>query len=215
VSHEPLDLTMRHVRELSHLRDPRIAAQLARRRLETTAPPGRLFHLSRQGVGPDRIGLVELVSWPEQGGADTCAREDLPAEGLLAEILDLPEPRVIEMRGSAGDGLAGTLLEGSRSLIAVPVFRLGRAEEVLLLASDHPVDRSQHSLLELTWLANLLVQAADVADRTIRLRRAYSKLDGDLDYIASLQRRLLPRALPDLAGAGGLGAFGSVRAIRR
>jgi sigma-B regulation protein RsbU (phosphoserine phosphatase) len=85
-----------------------------------------------------------------------------------------------------------------RSLVAIPLFDLGTALNMVVIARTIPNGFDRASLPGHVWMSNLFGRATHNLVLSQEIRRAYDALDKELKVVAEIQQSLLPVTLPQI-----------------
>ncbi|TVQ59294.1 MAG: stage II sporulation protein E [Phycisphaerales bacterium] len=196
---ERLDHIVETMREMSRQTDPQSMVRSYGARMRRIMPVDRLVAISRRGMEAPRF-MVTRDSRRAQEINPWSQRDALPVleGGLLAELLYADEPRIInDLRVDPADP-AASVLEGQRSMVAIPAFDEGVALNMTLLMRAQPNAFDPESLPELVWTSNLFGRATHNLVLRREVQRAYDAVDRELRTVADIQRSLLPQSLPDI-----------------
>ena len=161
----------------------------------------RMLSLSRRGVTPPKFVLARDTSWSVQPDPWK-EREKLPVMegGYLGELAYANEARFVpDLRVPPGDP-AASILAPYGSLVAAPVFDGGEALNVVVLLREGKNAFDREMLPQLVWNSNLFGRATHNLVLSDQLKRAYGRLDREMQVIADIQKSLLPREVPKIPG---------------
>ena len=118
--------------------------------------------------------------------------------GFFGRILSQEEPICDgHLNLGADDPHLGATAGDHRSMMAVPIFWLGRVQAWIVAFSDESEAFSVDELRLLLNSGNMLARAAVHLDTLAETGRANARVQATLDEIGSVQRSLLPCATPD------------------
>ena len=198
-----LDHIVETMRAMSRQTDPQDMVRSYGARMRRILPVDRLVAISRRGMASPRY-MVTRDSRRAQEINPWRQRDALPVfeGGLLAELLYTDEPRIInDLRVDPSDP-AASVLEGQRSMVAIPAFDEGVALNMTLLMRSQPNAFDPETLPELVWTSNLFGRATHNLVLRDEVQRAYDAVDRELRVVADIQRSLLPGTLPDIPTMG-------------
>lgn len=212
VSTDFFDSTARHargrlavsvelMRELSRYSDPEELSRVFARRLNQLYPTSRQLTVSRLGLHAPRYRVTRYNLWPHP--VNPWKEPDkLPvfAGGLLADLLYDEQPRVIDHLDLPPGDPAERFLAGQRSLLAIPLFDMGTASSMLLVARQDAAAFPREQIPELVWLSNLFARATQTLVLSEQLREQVDKADYELRTVGELQQSLLPPEVPTIPG---------------
>jgi sigma-B regulation protein RsbU (phosphoserine phosphatase) len=197
---ERLAHVVQTVREMSLQTDPQAMVRAYQTRMRRLLPTDRLISLSRRGLEPPWYRITRSTLWSKPVNPWK-ERDKLPVlqGGLLGELLDGDEPRIIDELRVAPDDPAREYFEGQRSLIAIPQYDRGRALNMVVLLRREPgaFDRAEFPDLVLT--SNLFGRATHNLVLSSELRAAHRQVDEELQVVADIQHSLLPESLPQIS----------------
>jgi sigma-B regulation protein RsbU (phosphoserine phosphatase) len=159
--------------------------------------------LSRRHVDPPCYLITRSSRFTEHFNPWT-ERERLPrmSGGLLGEIAYGNRPVIIDdlpARLSAEDP-ARFYLDGFQSLIALPQYDGGEALNVTVFLLP-PGEEINHAMIPMMhWQAGLFGRGTQNLVLRNQVSAALSALDRELQIVGAIQRSLLPRELPAIAG---------------
>jgi sigma-B regulation protein RsbU (phosphoserine phosphatase) len=144
------------MRELSSRADPGAMTRAYAARMRRVLPTDRLVFLDRRGLRPPACRVVPSSTRLEGAGPGRGEGNPLVLEGgLLGDLLDGDEPRLVDqLEVAAGDPGAG-YLAGQSSLLALSLYDGGVAAEMVVAMRREPAAFRREQLPELVWLANL------------------------------------------------------------
>lgn len=199
--HERLSTIVDMMREMSLQRDPQAMVRAYGRRMVELMPSMRRISLSRRDLPAGEVRVTRYSGWTQEVNPWK-EPELLPhlKGGLLAELIWSDEPQIInEFTVSPGDP-GYEFLEGQHSLIAIPLFDGGTAQNMVVLSNAETNGFSPDELPERVWMANLFGQATQNLVLAERLDAAYQQVERELQVVADIQRSMLPKELPRRAG---------------
>ena len=118
------------------------------------------------------------------------------AGGLLARLIYAGMPELIEDLVWDKDDPAAEFLNGSRSLLAIPMYDQGESLNMVVLLSDLPPPSTRTKSRISSGGTNLFGRATGNLVLKHDLQRAYEALDRELKIVADIQLSLLPAELP-------------------
>lgn len=99
---------------------------------------------------------------------------------------------------TAPDDPAANYFEGMRSLLAIPNYDNGVAQNMVIMMHAQPGAFRPDSLPERVWMSNLFGRATQNLVLRDEIQRAYNAVDRELLVVADIQRSLLPSKLPSV-----------------
>ncbi len=194
-----LTLVIDSMRELSLQTDPQVAVRSYAVRARQLTPSDRLVSLSRRGLERPWFRITRSDLWKEE--INPWRQKDrlpLMSGGLLAELIYGDAPRIIDDLTVAPDDPAAEYLSGMRSLMAIPHFDRGQSLNMVVLMKAEPRGFDPERLPDATLQGNLFGRAVYNLVLSAELKQALDTIDRELRTVASIQRSLLPAALPKL-----------------
>lgn len=189
------------MRELSRYTDPDELYHVYARRMCQLYPTARQVSVSRRGLDSPEFRVTRFNLWANPVNPFRDAhRLPVLAGGLVADLLYADEPRVIDDLELQPDDPAGDFLDGQRSLLAIPLFDAGVAQNMIVVTREERAAFRREQVPELVWMTNLFSRAMQTLMLSDRLRDAYDSADFELKAIADLQNSLLPAAVPKVPG---------------
>ncbi len=189
------------MRELSRYADPDELYHVYARRMSQLYPTARQVSVSRRGLENPLFRVTRFNLWKDQVNPFRDAhRRPVLSGGVIADLLYGDEPRVIDDLIVTPDDPAWDLLEGQGSLLAIPLFDSGVAQNMIVVTREERGAFRREQVPELVWMTNLFSRAMQTLMLSDRLRDAYDAADFELKAIADLQNSLLPSAVPQVAG---------------
>jgi len=196
-----LAVSVELMRELSRHSDPEELARVFARRLNQLYPTSRQITVSRSGLDAPWYRVTRYNLWPRAVNPWR-EPEKLPlySGGLIAELAYSDHPRIIDHLDLPPGDPAEPFLAGQRSLLAIPLFDMGTASGMLLIARQDAAAFPREQVPELVWLSNLFARATQTLVLTEQLREQVGKAEYELQTVGELQQSLLPQAVPTVPG---------------
>ncbi|MGL6096028.1 MAG: PP2C family protein-serine/threonine phosphatase [Fimbriiglobus sp.] len=189
------------MRELSRYTDPDELYHVFARRMAALYPVARQVSLSRRGLDRPAVRVTRFNLWADPANPyKALHRLPVLSGGLLADLLYADETRLIDDLHVSADDPASEFLAGQRSLLAIPLFENGTAQNMVVCTRDEPHAFAREQVPELVWMCNLFGRATQSLVLSERLKEASAAAEYELGAIADLQRSLLPPAVPRPAG---------------
>ncbi len=193
---------LRLVRELSVARSPGDLIDSYRARARFVVDADRTLSLSRKNLPAGRVRITRSTTWTES--IDPWKQvERLPVitGGLLLRLAELGEPIKIDRLELAPDDPFRPYAEGMRSLLFSPIFHECEPVYAVIMLRERPDAFTLEELCTLVLTSNLIGRATQQLVQADELRGAYAALDREFRNVGEIQRRLLPRAPPNIPGA--------------
>jgi sigma-B regulation protein RsbU (phosphoserine phosphatase) len=189
------------MRELSRYSDPQEMYQVFSRRMNQLFPVTRHLSITRRGLTRPEYRVTRCSSWKEHVNPwKESHRLPVHSGGLLAELLYGDQPRVIDDLNLADDDPAAQYLRGQRSILAIPHFDQGSAQNMLILGREDADAFPREHLADLVMLTNLFGRATQTLVLSQAVKEAYDAVDYEMKTIAEIQKSLLPQAEPRVPG---------------
>ena len=196
-----LAVSVELMRELSRYSDPQEMYVVFSRRMAQLFPVSRQLSISRRGLRFPQYRVTRFNLWAEQVNPwKEPHRLPIHEGGLLPELLYGDQPRVIDDLTLDADDPAAAYLRGQRSLLAIPHFDQGSAQNMLLLAREDADAFPRDRIADLVLLSNLFGRATQTLVLSQAVKEAFDAVDYELKSIAEIQKSLLPPSTPRIAG---------------
>lgn len=196
-----LAVSVELMRELSRYSDPQEMYVVFSRRMAQLFPVSRQISISRRGLRFPQFRVTRFNMWTEQVNP---WKEPhlLPVHegGILPDLLYGDQPRVIDDLTLDADDPATAYLTGQRSLLAIPHFDQGSAQNMLLLAREDADAFPRDRIADLVLLSNLFGRATQTLVLSQAVKEAFDAVDYELKSIAEIQKSLLPPTTPRILG---------------
>jgi sigma-B regulation protein RsbU (phosphoserine phosphatase) len=192
-------LVVETMREMSHQTDPQAMVRLFRKRSRDLLPIERSVSLSRRGLTPPEYRITRSSTWKDDINPWR-EKDRLPIlkGGLLGKLIYGDEPQIIDNLEIADDDLGAEYIAGQHSLMAIPLFDLGVAMNMVVLMRTEPAAFSYEQFPEWVWFSNLFGRATHNLVLSGQLQEAYNAVDQELKLVGDIQRSLLPAQLPNM-----------------
>lgn len=190
------------MRELSRQSDPQEMVRTYGERMRGSIESDRIVSISRRDLARPWYRITRSTTW--EGEVNPWQQRDrlpLLSSGLLGELLYADEPRLLTDLRVADNDPAREYFEGIGSLLAVPHFDQGVAQNMVVFMREDRAGIDPERVPEIVWFNNLFGRATHNLVLSADLRAAYELVDRELSVVAEIQRSLLPESLPDIAGA--------------
>jgi sigma-B regulation protein RsbU (phosphoserine phosphatase) len=196
-----LALIVDTMREISLQTDPQVINRIYSQRMRQLMPTARFVSLSRRDLDRPKVRVTRSSQWTEEINPWK-ERDRLPllTGGLLAELIWADEPRIIDdlPPAVADDDPGRDYLAGMGSLVAIPHFDQGTAQNMVVLMRTEPGGFDPDELPEMVWVNNLYGRATQNLVLAEKVKAAYEAVDQEMKTVADLQRSLLPNPLPKI-----------------
>ena len=198
VESDPWIVLDRLISTMRRLQGPRAYIRLATRDL----PEGH-YRITRfqSESGED---LVPPVGW----GA-TLTHLPVYSEGLLADIVLTPEPKLLNSLDCPHDSILEDKLLPYNALMAVPIYSRAEPGDWLVLLSVDPVTFTSDDLAEGVLRANIINAALDNLFIAERLKAAQARIQQDVDAIAEIQQSLVAECAQNIPGVQVATSYGT------
>jgi phosphoserine phosphatase RsbU/P len=189
------------MRELSQYSDPQEMYAVFTRRMAQLFPVSRQLSISRRGLRSPQYRVTRYNLWTDPVNPwKESHRLPVHEGGLLAQLLYADEPRVVEELALDGDDPASAYLSGQRSLLAIPHFDQGTAQNMVILAREDADAFPRDRIADLVLLGNLFARATQTLVLSQAVKEAYDAVDYELRSVADIQKSLLPSSTPRVPG---------------
>ncbi len=196
-----LTVSVEVMRELSRYSDPQEMYLVFSRRMEQLFPVSRQISVSRRGLRFPQYRVTRCNLWSDPVNPwKEPHRLPVHEGGMLAELLYADQPRLLDDLQLADDDPANAYLGGQRSLLAIPHFDQGTAQNMLLLAREDAGAFPRDRIADLVLLSNLFGRATQTLVLSQAVKEAYDAVDYELRSIAEIQKSLLPPQTPRIPG---------------
>jgi sigma-B regulation protein RsbU (phosphoserine phosphatase) len=189
------------MREMSLHTDPQAMVRAYGERVRKLFPVDRRISLSRRGLKNAQFRITRYSEWPEEINPwEQRDRLPLLEGGLFADLIYDGQPVIIDNLDVASDDPAAPYVEGQHSLMALPMFDNGESLNMVILMRKRPGGFDRETFPDFFWTANLFGRATHSLVLKEQLRAAYESVDRELKVVSSIQRSLLPKAVPEIPG---------------
>ncbi|MGB7161263.1 MAG: PP2C family protein-serine/threonine phosphatase [Tepidisphaeraceae bacterium] len=200
---ERLAFVVEMMREMSRQTDPQEMVKAYGRFMDRILEADRFVSISRRDLAAPwyRITRSDLTD-PNESINPWKERDRLPLHdrGLLSELIYGDEPRIIDDLSGlvAPDDPAAAQFDGMRSLLAIPNYDNGVAQNMVVMMMGRPSAFRPDSLPERVWMSNLFGRGTQNLVLRDEIQKAYDAVDRELQVVADIQRSLLPTELPTI-----------------
>ncbi len=196
-----LDEVYELMREVSLQTEPQEMVRAYARRMDKLFPVDRRISISRRGLSEPTYRVTRNSQWKEEINPWK-QRDELPLHsgGLFADLLYSDQPHLIDDLQVGEDDPAAAYLVGQRSLMAIPMLDQGVAMNMVIVTREAPAAFDHDRFPDNVWLTNLFGRATHNLVLSEQLREAYEIVDRELKLVATIQRALLPKQMPDIEG---------------
>jgi len=183
--------TARLLKEMSQSTEPSELVRLFFDYIRRSFDVQRALVLTRAGLSAPQYRLIHNVNCTDSS-VSVVTMDELRQGGLLAQILYLGEfQNILHFAPNACDP-AFDLLQGSRSLMAFPLFDKGSIVGIVVMLGASSQPHNPADLCVLATITSLLGRAIEAQKLANQLEVARSALDSELKAAADVQRWLLP-----------------------
>jgi sigma-B regulation protein RsbU (phosphoserine phosphatase) len=198
-----LEIIDRTMRAISDVTDPHALVETYWESIGDLLPIRDYVAVSRRGKRPPDYVVTRSSRFTEHPNPWT-HRDQLPhlSGGLLAELAYANRPVIIDDLPArlAPDDPAHFYLEGFQSGIALPQYDGGEGLNVSLMLMPAGRDLDPTMIPMLHWQAGLFGRGTQNLVLRNQLSAALAALDREMQAVGQIQRSLLPRELPRIAG---------------
>ncbi|QDU59971.1 Phosphoserine phosphatase RsbU [Planctomycetes bacterium Pan216] len=188
------------MREMSLHTDPQEMVRNYGRRMSEFFPIDARVSLSRRGLEGKQYRITRFTGWKEDINPwEEKDRLPILEGGVLGALIFGDRPIILDDFTVDPDDPGAEYLAGNRSLMAIPMLDKGVAVNMVVLMRKEPFAFDRERFAENVWLANLFGRATQNLVLSGEVKRAYEDLDRELRLVASIQRGLLPTAMPEIS----------------
>lgn len=187
------------MREMSTQTDPEQMVQAYGTRVREVYPSDCFISLSRRNMNHPEVLITRSILTPTITNPwDN--RDSLPVlrSGLLSELIWRDEPSLIDDIQLEPDDPSAPLLQGMKSLIALPLYDKGQALNMVILCKKDRGGFNRALLPQQVWMSNLFGRATHNLVLSREVQKAYDAVDRELRVVADIQQSLLPPTLPEI-----------------
>ena len=196
-----LAVSVEVMRELSRSTDPQEMYAVFARRMAQLFPVSRHITVSRRGLRHPDYRVARFSMWENPVNPwKEAHRLPIHHGGLLAELLYGDQPRIIDDLTVDPDDPAAEYLAGQRSLLAIPHFESGVAQNMVVVTREDTESFPRERVADLVLLSNLFARAIQTVVLSQAVKEAFDGLDYELRSIAEIQKSLLPAEKPKVPG---------------
>jgi sigma-B regulation protein RsbU (phosphoserine phosphatase) len=200
---EELEIIDRTMRAISSIRDPEELVDVYWDGIGKLVAINDYVALSRRNVEPPFYLITRSSRFTEHFNPWT-QRERLPrlTGGVLGEIAYANTPVIIDDLPARlkPDDPAYFYLQGFQSLFALPQYDEGEGVNVMVGLSPAGAEIDPTMIPMMHWQAGLFGRGTQNLVLRNQLGEALTQLDRELQVVGAIQRSLLPRELPRIAG---------------
>lgn len=190
------------MREVSRQTRPEDMTRTYAQRTRHTLRSDRFLSLTRRDLPAPSFRIARDLEGVESEVAVNPFREKHKLRvlegGLLGDLLYSNEPHVMEDFTFDTEDPAADILQGYRSLVAIPVFDAGESLNMIVLLHRDPKAIDKQRLPQIVWTTNLFGRATHNLVLNEKLTEAYEMVDREMRVISEIQRALLPGKLPNV-----------------
>jgi len=205
-THERWSALAETLRNMSKEDDPVQASLTFLRGMQSLLSDRGFLSISQRNCAPGHYRIVRRMhraglsqeDYPSRALPDPDAPE--VSGGLLADIMAEGRPRLIREMDVQDDPVLGNTLDPYRSMLAVPVYSKGEAKNWAVLLAAEPDAFNEADVEQWLLFSNLMGGTTDAKRTSLELRDAHKMIQREIDEIASIQRQLLPKSMPKIAG---------------
>ena len=199
--------TLQTVRDLSRAQDPRQVLDIFGQWRRQERKGEAYVSLSTRDLDRGRYKVTRVMEFDRLGNEP--AMDDpwrnwdkLPvhAGGVLGQIVREGRPQIVHDLDLSSDPVLGGVLDGYHSLMAMPLFDDGKAQNWAIPLRKEPQGFTIEELEESLMRGNLVGMTIKRTLVTQQLSMAKEALDAEIKKIGAIQKSLLPRPLPDVPG---------------
>jgi len=203
---ERVPILMELVGAISRATDPRQVQRTFAAGIRRLSPVDGYISISTRGLQPGQYKITRLTlgedAMSKPWGDPWSDWDQLKTHsgGLLGEVIRSAYPEVLLDLHLADDPVLGDRLAAYRSFMAVPLFDDGEPLNWAIVVRKKPNAFSLEQLENQILRGNLIGGTVRTVLLANRLRKANETIRSEMDRIASIQRALLPSAMPRVPG---------------
>ncbi len=187
------------MREISRLSDPEEVFREYSLRIRNIFPSDRVLLIRRAPEDITLLQMVEITDWDNPVHPWDSSEKYLPlTTGLLVQLFDQADATLLHDFEVTEEDPAYSVLEGMRSLRAIPLFEQGETSQMVIGLKAEPNSYREEDLAAMVWLSNLFGRAIQNLMLAQKVRQTYQSVDRELKVIGEIQRSLLPEELPQI-----------------
>lgn len=189
------------VRELSQQTDPQEMVRLYRQRMGNTMNVDSFMAISRRGLKGSAYKVTRSSKW-DSGFDPWKNAESLPihTSGILLELILKGEPAYLPGVALDPSDPAYEHLGDVGLIVGVPTYDNGEALNMFVMGVRDAGAFDPRELPDAVLRTNLFGRATNMLVLKRERDRAYELMDAELAVVAAIQRSLLPKELPEIAG---------------
>jgi len=191
-------------RDLAQSRTPAETLRAIRRGMSETYGPITSILLSTRGLpaGEYRVLELRVHGVPGDEDADPWAHGVVPIHrgGLISQIIQWPEPTMLQGADWSGDPNFHDSLAGYDSVLAVPFTGDHLPMSWIILLRRSPPHFTAEDLEQMVLRITLIAFLLDSQALTQELAKAHDLIDKEVRRVGQIQRNLLPDPLPQIPG---------------
>lgn len=196
-----VDQVLDIMREMSLQTDPQRMVNVFRRHTSTLFGGDGSISLSRRGLTFPDFRITRSTRWAEEINPwKEPDRLPLIHGGLIADLFYSDTAQILNDVDIPTIDPAFPFVEGTRSLMTLPLYDAGTALNMVVRISNEPNGFDANRLADAILVANMFGKATNHLLTARRLEAAYAELDHEMKRVSALQRALLPARLPTIPG---------------
>ncbi|WP_373653422.1 GAF domain-containing SpoIIE family protein phosphatase [Schlesneria sp. DSM 10557] len=196
---ERLDVIVDMMRDMSQHTDPQAMVKSYGEKIQQLLSVDCRISISRRGLEAPWYRVTRNTSWSQEINPwKEPDRLPLLKGGLLGRLIHGDQPVLINDLQLDPAEPAYELLQGYRSLLAVPMYDQGVAMNMVIMLQQEPNGFEEEQIPDLVWRSNLFGRVTSNLVLKEELRQAYQVLDREMKAVGDIQRSLLPSSLPSI-----------------
>ena len=195
------------VKTMSETKEPRLVLNMFIEAMREAFGPWGYVGLSTAKLDAGQFRIVRHVDHTGRNLMEPAADHHgwpfwLPTHqgGFVGEIVVRGEPQFFVDIDVTDDSVFGDTLTGYRSALSLPIYERGEIAMWAILLGDQRDTFSESQFEDLLLRANLIGLSLQKFVISAALKKANERNREEIDRIASIQRALLPAALPKVPG---------------
>lgn len=198
---ERLDHIVETMREMSTHTDPQAMVQSYGSRMRKLVPNNTFIAISRRGLEKPWYRITRASKWNNSINPwKEQSKLPLLQGGILGDLLYAGRAQLIDDLKIDPNDPAHEYLAAGQTLMAIPHFDSGEAINMVIILRPEAGSFDRNEFPEQVWISNLFGRATHNLVLREQVQQAFDAVDRELKAVATIQRSLLPKQLPDVPG---------------
>ena len=188
------------MREMSMHTDPQEMVKSYGNRIRQLLPGNTVLAISRRDLQAPYYRITRYTKW--DNAINPWKEQDklpLLKGGLLGKLLYDGKPQLLANIQVETDDPAYEYLNEQRSMLAIPHYDAGEAINMVFILRHEVNGFDPDEFPEQVWISNLFGRATHNLVLREQVQEAFNAVDRELRTVASIQRSLLPKQLPEIS----------------